>query len=228
MRTPFCAAVTGDLVASRDLPRDTRVELQQVVIELVADLNARLGDHMVRPAVLTAGDEIQTLLRDPAALVDLVQGAKDRLFGSAPADRDIVFGVGWGPLSTELDRGASVEQLDGPCFHRARAMLERAKKKKAWTMFEGFGARNDRVLNSLFELMAAIRSGWTAKQHVHTVRLRELGKRIAVARELGVSPSVVTQSLQASRFDAILAGEETARRLLESIAGGTAGDSVDE
>ncbi|MFT7462374.1 MAG: hypothetical protein ACI9EF_000714 [Pseudohongiellaceae bacterium] len=86
--------------------------------------------------------------------------------------------------------------------------------RKAWVVFQGFDTVDDRTLTSLFELMGAIRVEWTSKQSLYTVELRSLGKRIQVARKMRVSPSVVTESLQLSRFDAILNGEEAARLVL--------------
>lgn len=221
------AAVTGDLVASRKVSASDRAEVQQEILKVLEELNRDLGQDLARPAVLTAGDEIQALFRVPSAVVTFVQRIKDRLYGSAAPDQDrlhgsatpdqdIVFGVGLGALSTGLLPGAaSVEQLDGTCFHRARETLTQAKKRKTWVVLQGFGAVDDRTLTSLFELMGAIRAGWTTRQSLYTVELRSLGKRIAVARKWSVSPSVITESLQLSRFDAILSGEEAVRLLLQ-------------
>lgn len=209
------AAVTGDLVASKKASPAFRAEVQKETLKVIEELNEDLGQDLARPAALTAGDEIQALFCVPSRAVKFVQVIKDRLYGSATPNQEIVFGVGWGALSTGLlPEAASVEQLDGTCFHRARETLTMAKKQKTWVVFQGFGTDNDRTLTSLFELMGAIRAGWTIKQSCYTVDLRELGQRIAVARRHGVSPSVITESLQLSRFDAIMHGEEAARLIL--------------
>lgn len=214
------AAITGDLVASRKAPISLRAQVQTETLGVLDYLNQEFGQDMARPAVLTAGDEIQVLLHVPSRVVETLQIIKDRLFGSAAPDQDIVFGVGWGALSTGLlPEALSAEQLDGPCFHHARETLAQAKKRKIWAVFQGFGEIEDRTLGSLFELMGAIRKGWTAKQSYHTVEVRG-GKdrtRIEVARLRGVSPSVITESLQASHFDAIQNGEEAARRILREF-----------
>lgn len=212
------AAITGDLVASSKKDPAVRAKVQQEALRVLVELNEQLGDHLARPLVLTAGDEIQGLFSAPSALVEAAQVIKDRLFGSADPVQEVVFGVGWGPLSTGLlPEAQSVEQLDGPCFHRARATLTRAKKQRLWAVFKGFGELEDAALNSLFELMGAIRAGWTGKQSFYTQELRALGKRIEVARKHHLSPSVVTESLQLSRFRAIENGEETARAILRQF-----------
>jgi len=178
-------------------------------------MNGKSGDRLARPLVLTAGDEIQGLLRVPSEVVRIIQEIRDFLFGAAVPGQEIVFGIGRGALSTGLlPEARLVGQLDGPCFHRARSMLERAKREKVWAAFEGFGELEDVALNSLFELMGAIRATWTPIQSATIQELRRLGKRIEVARHMGVSPSVVTESLQASRFSAVDRGEAAARRIL--------------
>ncbi len=209
------AALTGDLVASRESTPSFRRKVQTETLSVLRELNQGVGPDLVAPLALTAGDEIQGLFRAPSRIVEVVQVVKDRLFGSEPPHQDIVFGVGWGPLSTGLlPEAESVEHLDGPCFHLAREALASARKRKTWTVFAGFGESSDPILNSLFELMGALRTGWTVVQSSYITDLRDLGKRIDVARRRGVSPSVVTESLQSSHFEVVRRGEETARQVL--------------
>ena len=221
-------ASTGDLVGSRKPASGERAELQATTIKTLEQLNMELAPRLARPAVLTAGDEIQALFLEPSAAMDFMRILKDELFASAVPRQDIVFGVGRGQLSTGiLAEATSVEHLDGPCFHSARAMLLDAKKRRVWAAFHGFGQPEDQVLSSLFELMGAIRSGWTATQAQYGVSLRVLGKKVDVAREFGVSPSVITESLQASNFNAITGAESAVQELLrtfdrETDQGGTA------
>jgi SatD family (SatD) len=212
------AAVTGDLVASRKASPASRAKVQQETLKVIEELNKDLQQDLARPAVLTGGDEIQALFRVPSRAVEFVQVIRDRLYSSATPHQDIVFGVGWGALSTGLlPEATSVEQLDGTCFHLARETLTIAKKRKTWVVLHGFGTDEDRTLTSLFELMGAIRAGWTIKQSRYTVDLRELGQRISVARLHGVSPSVITESLQQSHIEAIMNGEEAARLILHQF-----------
>jgi len=212
------AAVTGDLVASRKATRAARATLQRRALDELERLNAELAADLVRPAVWTAGDEVQALLSRPSRVVELACSLEDGLSESAvpdaPAPR-IVFGVGWGALSTgPLADATTVEHLDGDCFHHAREALSKAKKQRSWARFEGFGDVADATLTSLFELMGAVRSDWTPLQREHTVELRRLGKRIEVARLRGVSPSVITESLQLAHFDVLLDAEAAARLAL--------------
>lgn len=197
-------------------PRQTtvppRASQQASLLDAVAALNAELQHVLVRPVALTAGDEIQGLLRVPSRVMECLQRLEDAL--AMGGRLGLAVGIGWGPLATGLQPQAAVEPLDGPCFHHARSALERAQKTKRWAVCVGFGPPFDEALSSLFELMGATRSSWTATQAAHTVELRALGKRIAVARARDVSPSVVTESLQSARYDAVAHGEDAVRALL--------------
>jgi len=220
-RPPAFAALIGDLVASRDNAR--RAEVQQALQAELRALNAALGpDVLAAGFKLTAGDEIQALFHRPSSLVGAIRTITDAL-QLAPLRQPIAFGVGWGTLSTgAIDADvalsdADVALLDGPCFHRARESLARSQDRKAWAAFEGFGEERDRVLDSLFELMGAIRGDWTPTQSRYAVDVRTLGQQKKVAQERGVSPSVVSESLKAARFETLLRSEQTGELVLRDF-----------
>lgn len=201
------------LIASlRDARRvEDRKAFQAQVLEAVDELNHHKSAQFASRLALPTGEEIHGLYRAPDAkvarsVVELLSELTDRL---APVR--VAFGLGVGPLSTDL----SLETLgmDGPCFHRAREALEQSHKNGVWLTAKGFGETRDMAISSLFILMGAIRRGWTRKQRAYARAAR--GKlRKDVAREFGVSPSVVSESLRAARFDEVLAGEAAAERLI--------------
>ena len=210
-------AVTADLVGSRQAGREDRERIQRGLLAAFDALGEALGQGLARPIRMVAGDAFQALLLRPSAAVDVIQGVQDAVALLAPR-QEILFGVGWGPLSTGLlGEESRVEELDGPCFHNARAALDVAQKDRRWAVFRGFGEAPDATLSGLFHLMGALRSGWTAKQTRYAVDVRRLGRRVDVAREHDVSPSVITESLQSSHFDAVRSGEEAARCLLTTF-----------
>lgn len=198
-------ALIGDIVGSRAL--ENRAAVQRRLRELLEEQNEALGpDVLPAPLKLTAGDEVQALLGDGAAAVRIVVGLADRLHPVR-----ITWGLGRGALTTDLEPDVSV--LDGPCFHRARAALEKAVRDDAWLRVEGIVQPHERVLNALFRLMGAIRSRWTEvqAQYVRAVRGR-LQKD--VAREFGVSEPAVSKALTAAQFGTLEEGEEAVERLL--------------
>lgn len=231
------AVLIADLNASRDHP--VRGELQRILLEeVLAPLNREFGPgQLATPMTLTAGDELQVVCRRPAMAVTLVQELSDRLLGSglAPGDLERVlgalregidlrqgasFGVGYGPITTGPlppypDQAPNPAHLDGPAFHRARAALERAKSKDNWVHFEGFGEDADRMLNALFHTIWAVRSKWSTMQAIYTYRIRTRRTQKALAQEFQVSPSTISESLDAAGYRAVIEAEEAALRCIE-------------
>ncbi len=207
-------ALIGDIVGSRGL--DDRAGVQA---RLRAELAALAADREVEsaslaPLALTAGDELQGIFNDPAAVVRVVVTLAEALFPVR-----IVYGLGRGELATAP--GPEVALLDGPCFHRARKALEVASKGDVWLVASGFGDTGDSTLAALFGLQGALRAKWTARQAEIAGAVRRalaLGRtRRDVAGDLGISPSVVTESLQAAAFDPLRRGERAAVQVLEKF-----------
>lgn len=200
-------ALTGDLVSSRELPDRARV--QRTLTTLLAELNEDVGSRLSAPLKVVAGDEVQGLLNDPEATLDVVVRIADALHPVA-----VAWGLGRGGLSTDLTDDVSL--LDGPCLHRARDALDRAASEDRWLETEGFAAPHGDVLSALFQLVWTIRSSWTDTQmkYVREVRHRN---QTDVAKLFGVSRQAVSKALDAARFSAVEEGEEAIRRLLRWI-----------
>jgi len=158
---------------------------------------------------LTAGDEVQVVLTEPERIVDIVVGLSD-----AVAPETLIFGLGYGALSTEVD--ANVARMDGPCLHRARAGLREAQTGGMWLAARGFGETEDRVISSLLNLIFAVRSRWTSKQRKYAQAARTKPQK-DVAAEFGRVPATVSESLKAAFFSVVLEGEEEARRILRNF-----------
>ncbi len=201
---PQWVAVIGDVVASRRLP--ARSAAQRRLIAELERLGTAVGDGAAAPFTLTAGDEIQALLRRPAAAVTAVVRLADALH---PAR--IAWGLGFGTLTTDL--GPEPALLDGPCFHAARDAVAEARRRGRWAVARGFGEATDAVLSALFGLQGVIRSRWTETQARYAAAARtQLQKDVATA--FGVSPSVVSESLKSAGFAAVRDAEEACAALL--------------
>ena len=204
-------ALIGDVVGSRKVK--DRAGLQRRLRAAVAGINDRLTleDALAVPLTITSGDEIQDLLVDPKAAVDAAIYLADAI-----APEWMRFGLGYGPISTGLAQTPA--EVDGPCFHRAREALESTDRDFRWLGARGFGDDLERGLEGVFGLMAAIRRTWTARQAEIVRHARKETVQKVIAQTLEVSPSVVSESLRAARFRAILAGERTARWLLSTVS----------
>jgi len=209
-------ALIGDVRGSRAHP--DRAALQRRLKEALETANREHTPSV--PLAITAGDEFQGLLAPERAglAVDLLVELGERLH---PVE--LAFGLGWGTLATPRGATTSVSELDGPCFHRARNALDRAKTDSTWAALEGFGPALDGLVTGTFGLMAVIRGGWTGKQAVYVRDARHAERYKDVAERHSVVPSVITESLQSAHFKALLRAEDGLRLALAALAGGGTG-----
>src|SRR6266571_1683215 len=109
-------AIIADATASRLLPPARRARLQQDARAAAQQLNRGYARFAV-----TLGDELQCLLPGPEPVWEIAHQIRARL----PAV-DWVVACGLGPISTPL--APTAPEIDGPCFHEARAALDLAKR----------------------------------------------------------------------------------------------------
>src|SRR5438067_11922737 len=114
-------ALTVHDPASRLLPHARRARLQADARAAALELNRGYARVLAARFAVTLGDELQCLLPSPAPLWEIAHQIRARL----PAV-DWVVGCGLGPISTPL--APTAPEIDGPCFHQARAALDRAKR----------------------------------------------------------------------------------------------------
>ncbi len=134
----------------------------------------------------------------PEHAFDLARRLAERLFPRAVA-------VGWGGALEGRSGGASSPQEVAESA--ARDALGVARRSRSWVVVRGLGPKDDALLTALFDLMHAVRSGWTPRQ-AQLVALTRGNRQRDVARNLGVSPSVVSESLKAARAAALFRAEE--------------------
>ena len=169
--------VTADQRASRRGP--DRVE------SLLQDLSAT---DVLRPFERTAGDEVQGVLADPDAVVDLVL----RLARTARWS----VGVGAGDVREPLP--ASTRAGAGPAFEHARDAVERAKRSAPHVAVSGAdgaaAAHAQAVLRLLAELVQRRTDpGWAVVDRLGSGRTQT-----DVAAELGITKQAVSQRARAA------------------------------
>jgi len=199
-------AIIGDIRRSRSAPH--RAELQKRLEEGLSAVNENFRNVIAARFVITLGDEFQGLLSRPEEVVG-VMAALDSVVGGEVAIR---YGLGWGPVSTELREFAL--GMDGPCFHNAREAVAASKRADRWATASGFGS-DDEILNGVLWLVGAARARRTAvqRQTVEQVRAARTQREVAAAR--GVHESSVSQALKAALHEPVLAAERSAEVLLK-------------
>ncbi|MFP3948141.1 MAG: SatD family protein [Longimicrobiales bacterium] len=198
-------ALTGDVVSSREL--ENRASVQRTLTRVLEELNEGLEAALATPVKLIAGDEVQGLLHEPDAVVDVVTRIADALHPVPMA-----WGLGRGTVST--DWSEDVSMMDGPCLHRAREAVEIAASEGRWLVARGIEAPHGEILSALFNLIWTLRSSWTDTQLRYVREARER-KQIDVAALYDVTPQAVSKALDSARFSVVVEGERTARRYLE-------------
>jgi len=196
--------LTSDIVRSRHLAE--RGAAQVKLETALARVNQEHRRTLVVPLAITLGDEWQGLTTDVAAALVIDFALRRSLY-----PLQLASGIGVGAIATAL-RKRSVE-MDGECFHRARAALEQAQQRRGSSTVLASAVRDlDEPANALLLLLHAISDRWTDKQHETYVAFRRHGTEAAAAAALDVSQPTVHQSLAgamakpyAEAYDALIA-----------------------
>ena len=185
-------AIIGDVVRSRELRE--RGAIQGRLRDGIDRVNEVFAPQIASKFVLTIGDEFQGLLKDVDEIVHLLAQLRTAIH---PIEQRI--GIGVGLLDTTLEEVAL--GMDGPCFHRARNAIERAKV--SGTSIEVETDNMDESFRIYSLLYSGLRRGWTSRQReVFDLSMAgNPGK--GIARKLGISPSAVSQHLRAAEADVI-------------------------
>ena len=199
-------ALIADATASRQLPPARRARLQADARAAVLELNRRYRRALAARFAVTLGDELQCLLHTAAPLWEIAHDIRARL-----PDVDWVVACGRGPITTPL--AATAPEIDGPCFHQARAAMERAKPQRRVFAFGGFPP----ALDPLASYYSALYWSWTPRQRRAATLLR-LGSPAAAAARLDVDRSAVSHLARRMAWPLVAAGDKMFRALLEDTA----------
>lgn len=156
MSSRLYVAVIADVVGSRDLPPARRARLQAALRAELTAWNRRAAWRPYRAArfAVTAGDEVQGLLTTTTPLWAITHALR-----AALPEVDWIVACGRGPIATAL--APTAPEVDGPCFHAARAALDAAKAERLVLAFGGFA---DPRLGSLAAYYSALYWSWTRRQ----------------------------------------------------------------
>jgi hypothetical protein len=186
------------------------------VPELLDTLPGRGAPGMVLAFDRTVGDEVQGVLDDATAVLDVVQTAA-RL-------GEWSVGVGIGPVDEPLP--GSTREGSGAAFVRAREAVERAKRRAGDTPVAVVGASRgpgaDRAADAeaVLRLLAGVAERRTAAGWEVVDLLRAGLSQRAAAERLGVSGQAVSQRVRASMWPEEAAARPLAVRLLEEADAG--------
>src|SRR2546423_3236020 len=132
MSTTYIALI-GDAAASRALPPRHRGRLQQALRGAIPQFNRRWRTSLAARFAVTLGDEFQVLLTTARPVWEILHEVHFRF-----PDVAWVVACGLGAVATRLEPRITAPEVDGPCFHAARAALDQAKRRRQLVAFGGF------------------------------------------------------------------------------------------
>jgi hypothetical protein len=180
----------------------------------IAAASSQWADWLLGAPHISSDRFIQVAVREGRQVIEWM-----RWLGESFHPLSWVYGLGFGELTAEKLSSGEVE-LGGEAVEGARRSLWSARQSRRHAQVRGVGETEAQVLASLLELMGELREGWTARQ-AETVRLARASTGRAVAESLGVSPSVVSESLSAASFRALRRAENAAGNLFACYGGQT-------
>lgn len=204
----------ADAVDSRSLSPAARATLQSDLHDYLRDLNRTYRRDLVARFAITLGDELQCLLRDGRAV-----WAIGHQIRHAFPEVDWIAACGLGPITTKLsvDAPPPADEVDGPCFHEARAALEVAKRERRILAFGGF---TNPLLDAFGAYYSALYWSWTATQRkqANEWRLWAKSKARLPAKLLTQrrEPSALSHLRRRMAWPLVAAGDKMFRSLLEA------------
>jgi hypothetical protein len=178
-------------VASRHLP--ARAQFQRRLKAVLQGVNGR-RKTLVSPFTLTLGDEFQAVYRDArTAWADAVA----ILAGIAPVQARFALAIG--DIVTPINSTQSIG-MDGPAFHRARALLERLKAERRLFGVEGESARWVLPAATLAVLSGQV-EGWRANRLELFARMLAGEPRGELAKRTGITHRAVNKNIRAADLD---------------------------
>jgi hypothetical protein len=181
----------GDVVASRHLP--ARAQFQRRMKNLLEKTNGR-NRSLVSPYTLTLGDEFQAVYREAGtAFAD----AFSLLAQMAPVQARFALAVG--EIVTPINPEQSIG-MDGPAFHRARALLDNLKAERR--LFGVDGGPDGWVLPAAtLAVLSGQVGGWRPNRLALFAGLLAGDPVAELARRTNITPRAVNKNIQAADLD---------------------------
>lgn len=204
------AVIIADLVASRRLP--ARAQFQRRLKSVLQGVTARAGRALASPYTLTLGDEFQAVYRDATLVFADVMSIQAQI---APVRAR--FAVATGPLATSVNPAQAIG-MDGPAFHRARALLGRLKDERRLFGVQTDDAGEWTLPSGTLAVLSGITEGWLPKRFEVFAGLLNGVSGPELAKKTGITGRAVNKNIRAADLDEwqrIL--DDIARQLNEEI-----------
>ncbi|NLY37205.1 MAG: hypothetical protein GX046_08235 [Tissierellia bacterium] len=194
--------IIGDIIDSKEI--EDRKNAQTKFKKILADINEKYSEDIASKFTIVLGDEFQGLLKNRNNIIKIIFEIE-----MAMAPIALRFGVGIGEVSTDINYEYSSE-IDGPAYHRARAMMENLQSSKSQyskrqanilISSQVGNAEIDKLLNSILSVCTALKSKWTLRQtEIIGVYLKSEENQYKAAEKLEIGQSSVNKALNSANF----------------------------
>jgi len=205
-------ALIADAIDSRRLPPAARARLQTALREALPKLTRRYAKALAARFAITLGDEVQCLLHDTSAIWAITHEIRH-----AFPDVEWIVACGRGPITTKLAGSdaplAPADEVDGPCFHDARAGVEAAKAERRILTFVGFA---NPPLDGWAAYYSALYWSWTSRQRRQANQWRVASNTETKEPDETADPSAISHLRRRMAWPLVEAGDKMMRVLLEA------------
>lgn len=182
----------GDIVASRELP--ARARFQRRMKSVLQAVNQR-RKALASPYTLTLGDEFQAVYRDADTAFADVFGLLTEI---EPVQARFALAVG--EIVTPINPAQSIG-MDGPAFHRARALLEQLKADRRLLGVTGDGAEGWTLPAAALAVLSGQMEGWRANRMEIFARILAGEAAGELAKRTGITSRAVNKNIRAADLD---------------------------
>ncbi len=212
-------AIIGDIQDSKII--EDRKNVQIKLEEVLEEINVQYSNDIASKFMITLGDEFQGLLLSGTNVMNIISKIERGMYPVR-----LRFGVGIGEITTDINPNMSIG-ADGPGYYRAREAIgnlkEKEKKKKTYAGDILFKAddKNQTImdmLNTIIELMFAIKSFWSDRQREIIWNMLEYhDNQIDAAKRLKIKQPTVQKALVAGKYYAYKEAMDTVTSVLREI-----------
>ncbi len=203
----YYCAIIGDIVKSRQYKN--RQALQKKFKHTIDEVNLKYTKFIASNFTITLGDEFQGLLFKPYYCFEIIKYIKNKMY---PVK--FVFGIGIGTMDTNFNKSISIGS-DGPAYHYAREMVERAKKKKPSICFKS-NSIEDELIISILQFIESTEKNWTNRQKEVIELYKKFNSQSIVAKKLNIKQPSVNNILKKSLYYEIEHAKKELENFLES------------
>ncbi len=212
-------AIIGDIKKSKEIMDRKAVQIK--LKEVLDRINRKFVLDISAKFVITLGDEFQGLLCEGRNVFEIIEEIQRQMHPI-----QIRFGVGIGEIITDINSEMAIG-ADGPSYYKAREAIEILKKNEQKNKTEFSDIRieiqEDKnsislMLNTIFSLMAVIRTNWTERQREIIWEFDKYSSsQLECAERLNISQSSVQRSLSNGNYYAYKSAKETINSVLKEI-----------